>query len=161
MILDEDGREEFDPLQNRLHPAESRVKMLRRRRRRVFRAFDLLASDRSKLTGKPFAERRDALEKLIERAGRRSPSGSVELTPLATTPKRPSPGCGGRGRDRQGARRALQARQRKGMVKVKRVRTIDTVIVGWRPGKEKGTVGSLILGLYEDGKLRPSATPRG
>ena len=45
--------------------------------------------------------------------------------------------------------------QRKGMVKVKRVRTIDCVIVGWRPGKEKGTVGSLILGLYENGKLRP------
>jgi len=45
--------------------------------------------------------------------------------------------------------------ERKGMVKIKRVRTIDTVIVGWRPGKEKGTVGSLILGLYEKGKLRP------
>ena len=40
------------------------------------------------------------------------------------------------------------------MVKVKRVRTIDTVVKGWRPGKEEGTVGSLILGLYtEDGSL--------
>ena len=39
--------------------------------------------------------------------------------------------------------------ERKGMVKIKRVRTIDVVIVGWRPGKEKGTVGSLILGLYD------------
>jgi ATP-dependent DNA ligase len=46
--------------------------------------------------------------------------------------------------------------ERKGMVKVKRVRTIDCVIVGWRPGKEKGTVGSLILGLYDKkGELRP------
>jgi ATP-dependent DNA ligase len=35
------------------------------------------------------------------------------------------------------------------MVKVKRVRTIDCVVVGWRPGKEDGTVGSLILGLYD------------
>ena len=41
--------------------------------------------------------------------------------------------------------------QRKGMVKVKRVRTIDAVVVGYRPGKEEGTVGSLILGLYDDG----------
>lgn len=42
------------------------------------------------------------------------------------------------------------------MAKVKHVRTIDTVIVGWRPGKEKGTVGSLILGLYDgNGELRP------
>jgi ATP-dependent DNA ligase len=36
------------------------------------------------------------------------------------------------------------------MVKVKRVRTIDAVVVGYRPGKEEGTVGSLILGLYDD-----------
>ena len=41
--------------------------------------------------------------------------------------------------------------ERKGMVKVKRVRTIDAVVVGYRPGKEAGTVGSLILGLYDDG----------
>ena len=40
------------------------------------------------------------------------------------------------------------------MVKVKRLRTADCVIVGWRPGKEDGTVGSLILGLYDGGKLR-------
>ena len=39
------------------------------------------------------------------------------------------------------------------MVKVKRLRTIDCVVVGWRPGKEEGTVGSLILGLYDDGEL--------
>ena len=43
-----------------------------------------------------------------------------------------------------------------------RVRTIDCVIVGWRPGKEEGTVGSLILGLYDKrGKLGRSATRRG
>ena len=39
--------------------------------------------------------------------------------------------------------------KRDGMFKIKRVRTIDTVIVGWRPGKAEGTVGSLILGLYD------------
>ena len=44
--------------------------------------------------------------------------------------------------------------ERKGFVKVKRVRTIDCVVVGWRPGKEDGTVGSLILGLYDGGDLR-------
>src|SRR5205807_6061370 len=40
--------------------------------------------------------------------------------------------------------------ERKGMAKVKRVRTIDAIVVGWRPGKEPDTVGALILGLYED-----------
>jgi ATP-dependent DNA ligase len=42
------------------------------------------------------------------------------------------------------------------MVKIKRVRTIDAVVMGWRPGKEEHTVGSLILGLHDDnGELRP------
>ncbi len=41
--------------------------------------------------------------------------------------------------------------ERVGMVKVKRVRTIDAVVMGWRPGKAENTVGSLILGLYDDG----------
>jgi ATP-dependent DNA ligase len=40
------------------------------------------------------------------------------------------------------------------MFKVKRVRTIDTVLVGWRPGKESDTVGALILGLYDGPELR-------
>jgi ATP-dependent DNA ligase len=45
--------------------------------------------------------------------------------------------------------------ERTGMVKVKRVRTIDAVVLGWRPGKAERTVGALILGLYgEDGRLR-------
>jgi ATP-dependent DNA ligase len=44
--------------------------------------------------------------------------------------------------------------ERKGMVKIKRLRTLDCVVVGWRPGKEEGTVGSLILGLYDDRDLR-------
>jgi ATP-dependent DNA ligase len=45
--------------------------------------------------------------------------------------------------------------ERVGMVKIKRVRTIDAVVMGWRPGKEEGTVGSFILGLYDGGSLRP------
>ena len=42
--------------------------------------------------------------------------------------------------------------KRDGMFKIKRVRTIDTVIVGWRPGKAEGTVGSLILGFVRPGR---------
>ena len=48
------------------------------------------------------------------------------------------------------------------MAKVKRVRTIDAVVVGWRPGKEEGTVGALILGLYDGARAaRRRATARG
>ena len=47
------------------------------------------------------------------------------------------------------------AGERRGMVKIKRVRTIDAVVMGWRPGKKEGTVGAIILGLYdEEGRLR-------
>ena len=45
--------------------------------------------------------------------------------------------------------------KRRGMAKVKREREIDCVVLGWRPGKEEGTVGSLILGLYDGDELRP------
>ena len=56
-----------------------------------------------------------------------------------------------RGRDRQAPGRAATApASASGMVKIKRVRTIDAVVMGWRPGKEEGTLGSLILGLYDD-----------
>ena len=84
VILDTDGREEFDALQNRLHPAESRVRMLAEQTPARFRAFDLLAEDGQKLIGKPFADRRAALEEMIAAApGRKkTASGSVEVTPL-------------------------------------------------------------------------------
>jgi ATP-dependent DNA ligase len=159
VILDDDGREEFNRLQMRLHPAESRVKMLSEQTPARFRAFDLLARDRSKLTSKPFSARRASLENLIADApGRKkSASGSVEVTPLTKSPKTAEPWLlGGEGVIAKQVDAVYKPGERKGMVKVKRVRTIDCVIVGWRPGKEKGTVGSLILGLYDrKGKLIP------
>jgi ATP-dependent DNA ligase len=159
VILDSEGREQFDALQNRLHPAESRVRMLAEETPALFRAFDLLALDRSKLTGKPFSERRAALEELIANApGRKkSASGSVELTPLTKSAKKAEPLLlSGEGVIAKELGAIYEPGKRRGMVKVKRVRTIDCVIVGWRPGKEEGTVGSLILGLYDKkGKLHP------
>jgi ATP-dependent DNA ligase len=158
VILDADGREEFDALQNRLHPAESRVRMLAEKTPALFRAFDLLADDAQRLTGKPFAERRAALEEMIAAApGRRkSASGSVELTPLTTSPKKAEPWLlSGEGVIAKELGAVYKPGQRKGMVKVKRVRTIDCVVMGWRPGKHEGTVGSLILGLYDNANLRP------
>jgi ATP-dependent DNA ligase len=158
VILGEDGHEEFDQLQNRLHPAESRVKMLAEKTPALFRAFDVLAVDRRKLTDRPFAERRAALEELIAAApGRKkSASGSVELTPLYKTVRSAEPLLlSGEGVIAKQLDAIYRPGQRKGMVKIKRVRTIDCVVMGWRPGKHAGTVGSLILGLYDKGKLRP------
>jgi ATP-dependent DNA ligase len=154
VVRDGDGREDFDALGQRIHPAASRIERLAAEIPAVYVAFDLLAHDDSSLLALPFAERRLALEKLL--AGEQFKGAPVELMPTAQTA--------------EGAQRWLQSAEgaiakdrcapyrpgeRKGMAKVKRVRTIDAVLVGWRPGKEQGTVGALILGLYaDDGELR-------
>jgi ATP-dependent DNA ligase len=111
----------------------------------LFRAFDLLARDRAKLMKKPFRDRRAALADLV---GKRF--GSVELTPLTESPKKAEPWLrSGEGVIAKQLDAPYLPGQRRGMVKVKRVRTIDCVVAGWRPGKEEGTVGSLMLGLYD------------
>ena len=70
LILGDDGREVFDALQNRLHPAESRVRMLAEQTPAMFRAFDLLAVGDESALENPFTERRAALEKLVTGFGR-------------------------------------------------------------------------------------------
>ena len=157
LILGADGAEQFDALQNRLHPAESRVRMLAEQTPSLFRGFDLLAEGGEKLLKLPFVERRQRLEKLVAGLGgrKKAAAGSIELTPLGRTPAKARPWLeGGEGVIAKQLEASYRPGERKGMVKVKRLRTADCVVVGWRPGKEEGTVGSLILGLYERGKLR-------
>ena len=153
VILGEDGEEVFDALQNRIHPAESRINMLADETPARFRAFDLLAEGDDKLLDAAFSDRRHHLEKLVAGA---ADAGSVELTPID-----PDPEAGaaawlqhGEGVIAKRLDAPYKPGERKGMAKIKRLRTADCVIVGWRPGKEEGTVGSLILGLYDDGDLR-------
>ena len=149
LILGDGGLEQFGALQNRLHPAESRVRMLAEQTPAVFRSFDLLAEGRRKLLPRPFAERRAVLEELVDGFDE---AGSVEVTPLTRSPGDAQPWLqSGEGVIAKQLDAAYRPGERKGMVKVKRLRTIDAVVVGWRPGKEDGTVGSLILGLYEPG----------
>jgi ATP-dependent DNA ligase len=102
-------------------------------------------------------ERRARLESLVAGLGgrRKVTAGSIELTPLARSLAKAAPWLeSGEGVIAKQLGAPYRPGERKGMVKVKRVRTADCVVVGWRPGKEEGTVGSLILGLYERGKLR-------
>jgi ATP-dependent DNA ligase len=157
VILGDDGREEFDALQNRLHPAESRVRMLAVETPALLRAFDLLAEGSEKLLAKPFDERRERLASLVAGLGgqRKAAAGSIELTPLQASLAKATPWLqDGEGVIAKQLAAPYRPGERKGMVKVKRVRTADCVVVGWRPGKEEGTVGSLILGVYDRGELR-------
>ena len=134
VIAAQGDRQDFDALQQRIHPA-------------AYVAFDLLARGDESWLSRPFAQRRAALERMDR--------GAVALSPLTRARAEAEPWL----RDAEGViAKQLDAPyrpgERKGMVKVKRVRTIDCVVVGWRPGKEPGTVGSLILGLYDGDELR-------
>ena len=148
VLFDEQGRQDFDALGQRVHPAASRIKMLSEQTPTRFIAFDLLARDDEVLLELPQAERRRALEALVE--------APVDLTPATEDPEEATPwlhGAEGVIAKRQDA--PYRPGERVGMVKIKRVRTMDAVVHAWRPGKEEGTVGSLILSLYDDaGNLR-------
>jgi len=142
-----DGHEDFGALQQRIHPAESRITMLAEQTPARYVAFDLLALDDESLLDKPFAQRRRLLE--TERPG------AVDLTPLTRALDDTEPWLrGGEGVVAKDLGAPYRPGQRTGMFKIKRLRTIDAVVVGYRPGKEESSVGSLILGLYDEaGKL--------
>jgi ATP-dependent DNA ligase len=142
VIDDPDGGQDFDALQNRLHPAESRVQMLAAQTPARYVAFDLLALDGDSWLERPFVDRRAGLESLFP--------GS-ELTPLTRSRDEASPWLrSGEGVVAKDVHAPYRPGERTGMVKVKRVRTIDAVVMGCRPGKDPGTIGSLILGLYDE-----------
>lgn len=113
----------------------------------TFVAFDLLEVDGESLLGQPFDTRRAQLEALM---------GDAPVTPVTHDPARAQVWLtSAEGVIAKDGSAPYRPGERIGMVKIKRVRTIDAVVLGWRPGKEDGTVGSLILGAYErDGTLR-------
>jgi ATP-dependent DNA ligase len=153
VVRGESGSEDFDALQQRIHPASSRVQRLAAETPAVYVAFDLLALDDDSLMDEPFERRRAALERLL--AGKDFADAPIELMASTADPKAAEVWL----RDAEGAiakdvGASYLEGQRKGFFKVKRVRTIDTVVAGWRPGKEPDTVGALILGLYDGDTLR-------
>ncbi len=147
VVRGSDGREDFDALGQRIHPAASRVERLSVETPARYVAFDLLARGDESLLERPFSERRAALEELLE--DDQFTGAPVELMEAST--------AAGDAREwllsAEGAiakeiTAPYRPGERKGMAKIKRVRTIDAVVAGWRPGKEPDTVGALILGLY-------------
>jgi ATP-dependent DNA ligase len=148
VIRDGEGNLEFDALQSRIHPAESRIALLAKEIPADYVAFDLLAEEDESLLEAPFGERRERLDALAARTG-------IEVSALSPDPAQAEEWL----RRTEGTMaKQLDATyvpgKRKGMAKVKREREIDCVVMGWRPGKEEGTVGSLILGLYDGDELR-------
>jgi ATP-dependent DNA ligase len=137
----------FDTLGQRIHPAASRIARLAEETPATYYAFDLLSRDDDVLLELPYDERRAALEALVE--------APIELTPVVRSALEAEHWLHeAEGVVAKEAAAPYRPGERVGMLKIKRVRTIDAVVMGWRPGKAENTVGAIILGLYaEDGRL--------
>ena len=140
---------DFDALQQRIHPAESRVRMLAEQTPSEFVAFDLLAlGDRDHLAT-PFGERRELLEQHLV------PNRSVHLTPATTDPviaERWFTRFEGAGLDGLMVKplEGVDQPDKRSLVKVPLERTAECAVAGFRIHKDGEGVGSLLLGLYGD-----------
>jgi ATP-dependent DNA ligase len=159
IVIATSGGLDFEALQQRIHPANSRVRMLAEQTPASFIAFDLLALGDDDYTGRPFAERRAALEGALATAGT-----SVHLTPTTTDIEEAQrwfsefEGAGLDGVIAKPLDITYQSDKRV-MFKIKHTRTADCVLAGFRWHKTsteaQPLIGSLLLGLYNDeGKLQ-------
>lgn len=139
---------DFGALLARLHPAPSRVALLRRETPACFVAFDLLASGDDDLRELPFARRRELLADMLTGG-----SDNVRLTPATSDSALAADwlDATGAGIDGVVAKRPDQRYEsgRRTMVKIKRERTADCVIGGFRLVPGERAVASLLLGLYD------------
>jgi ATP-dependent DNA ligase len=145
-------------LQQRIHPAASRVNMLAERTPASFIAFDLLALGDDDLTGLPFAERRALLVDALK--GAKPPVHVTPATADIELAQRWFEEFEGAGLDGVVAKPLTVTYQpdKRVMFKIKHERTADCVLAGFRWHKTSTEtnqlVGSLLLGLYQDGKLQ-------
>lgn len=144
-------RLDFDALQQRIHPAASRVKLLAEQTPAKFVAFDLLALGDEDYTGRPFSERRAALEKaLADSAAPVHVTAATQDKAVAEQWFRQFEGAGLDGIVAKPLDGPYQPDKRV-MFKVKHERTADCVVAGYRVHKSgPDAIGSLLLGLYKD-----------
>ncbi|ATL32066.1 ATP-dependent DNA ligase [Streptomyces formicae] len=151
IVIARDGRLDFDALTERIHPAESRVALLAERTPASFVAFDLLALGDDALLDTPLTERRATLEQAL--SGVTAP---VHIAPATRDPevaRRWFEQFEGAGLDGVIAKPLdlLYRQDERLMFKIKHARTADCVVAGYRFHKSGPVVGSLLLGLYDDG----------
>ena len=140
----------FEALQQRLHPAESRVRKLAKETPAELMVFDLVELDGTSLARRPLLERREKLEQFL----RKNFTAGVQLSPM-TCDRSIALGWlnrSGGALDGVIAKRSdLEYRAgERAMIKVKQQRTADCVVGGFRYSGKRHEVGSLLLGLYDD-----------
>lgn len=149
LVVMTDNKLDFDGLQQRIHPADSRVTMLAETTPASFMAFDLLALDDTDLTMAPFRERRAALESILD--------GCTPPLHLTQTTSDPAVAAEwfrvfeGAGLDGLIAKPLGDpyVENKRTQLKVKHVRTADCVVAGYRWHKDGNGIGSLLLGLHD------------
>jgi ATP-dependent DNA ligase len=151
LLIGVDGEFSFDALQMRLHPAASRVAKLSAEQPATFVVFDCLLDARGKsLLAAPFERRREALEAVFERTGE---GDYFVLTPFTRDVKKADRWLKGAQVQTDGviAKRLDLAYEpgERAMLKVKRLRTADCVVGGFRYESNSKLAGSLLLGLYD------------
>lgn len=153
IVILRDGHLQFDDLLQRIHPADSRIRKLAADTPVTLLAFDLLVDGRGHdLTAQPLSERRELLERFF--ASLRDDHPRVDLSPVSHEREEAARWMrelGGLGLDGVIAKRTgepYHSGDREAMVKVKRLRTADCVVGGFRYGEGSTLVGSLLLGLY-------------
>ena len=157
IVVPKDGELSFDELLLRIHPAASRIRLLSTESPASLIDFDLLVDAKGKsLVALPLAERRTALEAFV---AKEVPSSlRIKLSPATTkmaTVTRWFRSVGG-GLDGVIAKQRdlpYQSGTRDGMRKMKSMRTAECVVGGFRYASKGKVVGSLLLGLYDDGGL--------
>jgi ATP-dependent DNA ligase len=153
IVIPIDGNLSFDDLLARIHPAASRIEKLSRATPCVFIVFDLLVDAAGKkLAELPLSDRRDALEKFAKKFLR--DDGTVRLSPMtkkiALARKWFHMGVGLDGIVAKRDDLPYQTGERTGMQKIKKQRTADCVVGGFRYLEKKRQVGSLLLGLFNN-----------
>jgi ATP-dependent DNA ligase len=155
LTIEVDGRPSFEALQMRLHPAESRVRRLAAEQPAVLMLFDCLMDARGRsLVEAPLSRRRAELEALFARLG---DAPALRLSPGTEDRARACAWLEAAGSALDGvvAKRldGPYAAGERAMLKVKKIRTADCVVGGFRYAQGKREVGSLLLGLYGDDGL--------
>jgi ATP-dependent DNA ligase len=153
IVIGRGGHFSFEELLMRIHPAASRIKKLSAETPSTYLVFDLLVDEEGKsLVDRPLSERRQRLEQFIARYN----SSAIRLAPATLSyevaekwMKTLSP-SGFDGVIAKELDRAYASGERTAMQKIKRIRTADCVVGGFRWASKGGEVGSLLLGLYND-----------
>jgi ATP-dependent DNA ligase len=151
LLVTINGVASFDDLQQRLHPAESRIRKLARETPALLVVFDLLAEGADNLTGRPLRDRRERLEDFIVQV----PQGvDLRLSPRTEDAAEARGWFENLSQELDGVicKRLDDPYQSgdRAMLKVKRIRSADCVVGGFRYGTDSNEVGSLLLGLFNE-----------